>query len=130
MAKQSSLLGGLPKRAEKARARAEKMLRSAWKQALDALPPRPRKAVKDVTARLEKATTQLQRRRDRAFKEVNARRDRLVSDVEHRAAKVVKPLVRRLDVASRADVERLSKRINQLERQMHQKPRQQPVAAA
>jgi F0F1-type ATP synthase membrane subunit b/b' len=136
MAKQTSLLGELPKRVEKARARAEKIVGSAWKQTLDALPARPRKAVKDVAAQLERATTDFRRRRERALKEVTgalkearARRRNLVATFEKRAAAAVKPLVARLDVASRADVDRLARRISQLERRMHVKPVKESVAA-
>lgn len=131
MAKQTkSLFNGLPKRVQKARTRAEKLLGSAWKQALDTLPTRQRRAVKDVTARLEKATTELQRHRTRALKEVTAQREQLVARVEHRAAQAVKPLARIVDVASRSDVERLSKRISQLERRVQQRPKHEPVAVA
>lgn len=136
MAKQMSLLGELPRRLQKARARVEKIVGSAWKQALDSLPPRPRKAVKEAAARLERATADFRRRGDRAFKEVagslkeaRLRRKNLVATLEKRAIAAVKPLVARLDVASRADVDRLSRRITQLERRLHAKPVKESVAA-
>ena len=40
--------------------------------------------------------------------------------MEKRAAKAVKPVVDRLDVATRSDVERLSKRLTQIERRLKQ----------
>jgi hypothetical protein len=123
-----SLLNGFPKRVQKARVRAEKLIGSALKQAVEALPSRPKKAFKDVTAQIEKATTDLQKRQTRALKEVTARGERLVATVEKRAVAVVKPLVARLDVASRSDVERLSKRVSLLERRVGPKARQSVAA--
>jgi polyhydroxyalkanoate synthesis regulator phasin len=41
-----------------------------------------------------------------------------VATVEEQAAAVVKPIVARLDVASRADIDRLSKRVSQLEKRV------------
>ena len=129
MAKRASLLGELPKRVQKVRARAEKVFESAWKQALEVMPVSSRKTVKDVTAKIERRAADFQRRGERALKEISARRDRFVATVEKRAVEVVKPLVVRLDVASRSDVERLSRRIGQLERRLHVKSVKESVAA-
>ena len=142
-AKSTSLFETFPKRVDKARTRAEKLIGSAWKQAVEALPTQPRKALKDATAQIEKVTVAVQKRQARALKdvtaqigqvtaavqkrqkrvlkEVTARRDRLVATVEKQAVAVVKPIVARLDVASRTDVDRLSKRVSQLEKRVGSK---------
>jgi hypothetical protein len=62
------------------------------------------------------------------LKEVTARRDRLVATVEKQAVAVVKPIVARLDVASRSDIDRLSKRVSQLEKRVKPKARQAVAA--
>lgn len=118
-AKSTSILGQWPKQVDRTRVRAEKLA----KRALDLLPKNSRKMVKDVTSRVEKATRDLQRRSERAMKDAEAQRKKLVSAVERGAADVVKPLVDRLDIASRADVNRLSRRIAQLERKVQQQTR-------
>lgn len=148
--KSTSLFEGLPKRVDKARTRAEKIIGSALKQAVEALPSQPRKALKDATAQFEKVTAAVQKRQARALKdvtaqigqvasavqkrqarvlkEVTARRDRLVATVEKQAVAVVKPIVARLDVASRADVNRLSKRVAQLEKRVSGRSKQAAAA--
>ena len=148
--KSTSLFEELPKRVDQARTRAEKLIGSAWKQAVEALPSQPRKALKDATAQLEKVTLAVQKRQARALKdvttqigqvtaavqkrqkrvlkEVTARRDRLVATVEKQAVAVVRPIVARLDVASRSDVARLSKRISQLEKRVGGKSKQAVAA--
>lgn len=148
--KSTSLFEAFPKRVDKARSRAEKLIGSALKQAVEALPSQPRKALKDATAQLEKVTVAVQKRQARAFKdvtariesvttavqkrqkrvlkEVTARRDRLVATVEKQAVAVVKPIVARLDVASRTDVDRLSKRVSQLEKRVGGRAKQAVAA--
>lgn len=148
--KRTSVFEGIPKRVDKARTRAEKLIGSAWKQAVEALPTQPRKVLKDATAQLEKVTVAVQKRQARALKdvtaqieqvaaavqkrqkrvlkEVTARRDRFVATVEKQAVAVVKPIVARLDVASRTDVDRLSKRVALLERRVTPKSKQAVAA--
>ena len=120
-----SVFDEFPKQVEKARLQAEKLAQRTWKQALELLPARPRKAVKDATARFEKVSVDFQKRSEKAMKQMNDRGKRLVSTFEQNAVRAVKPIVSRLDVASRTDVDKLSKRITQLERKVQQK---RPVA--
>ncbi len=120
----------LPKRVEKIRTRAEELIRRTWREALAMLPPRPRKAVKDAVARVEKAAAELDRRRERALKAVDRQRKDLVARVEDRAVGAVKPLVHRLEVASRHDVEMLSRRVARLEHRFERQAKRERVAAA
>ena len=120
----------LPKRVEKIRTRAEEMIGRAWRETLALLPPRPRKAVKDAVARVEKAAAELERRRERAVKAVERQRKDLVARVEHRAVGAVKPLVHRLEVASRHDVEMLSRRLSRIEHRLARQPKRERAAAA
>lgn len=129
-ARKRTILGDLPKRFEKAQTRAEKAINRTWKAALDLLPATPRKTVKSFGTRVEKAAKGFDRRRRQALKRVDSRRKNLVSDLEKRATGAVKPLVDRLDVASRRDVERLNRRIAQLERRVARQTTTKHAAAA
>lgn len=131
----------LPKQLRQARTRTEKLVNRTWKQALDLLPAGPRKRVKSAVARVDKAATNLQKRVDkattrfqkrseRALKNARKRGESLVDRVETRAVEAVKPIVSRLDIASRHDVERLSRRVAQLERRVPRKPKTRQHAAA
>lgn len=119
----------LPKQLRQARARTEKMVNRTWKQALDLLPPGPRKRVKAAVARVEKAATNLQKRGEKALKNARKQGENFIDRVETRAVEAAKPMVKRLDLASRHDVERLSRRVAQLERRYSRKPKQHAAAA-
>jgi hypothetical protein len=118
----------LPKQLRQARARTEKLVNKTWKQALELLPAGPRKRVKTAAARVEKRATDLQKRGERVLKNARRQGENLVSRVETRAVEAMKPIVRRLDIASRNDIERLSRRVAQLERRFSRKPKQAVAA--
>jgi polyhydroxyalkanoate synthesis regulator phasin len=146
VAKRRPVLGDLPKRVEKAQAEAEKRIRRGWKALMNAMPPRARKAAENLTARVEKAASRLEKRRIKALKRVekaatdlDKRRHKalkrvekqgkeLVASFESRAADAVKPLVDRMDVAKRSDLEKLSRRISQLERKVTRRPSHKAAA--
>lgn len=117
------LVAELPKRMERVRARAGRTFRRALKNALEALPMRTRRAVRDLTRRVEKTTAELDRRRKKAFKTVETRGRRLAGEIGERATAAGKTVVERLDIASRHDLERLNRRVAQLERRMVHRPR-------
>jgi len=125
---QKGLLAGLPKRAETVRNEVEKATRQAFERAIELLPPAPRKQVRDLTHRIEKAGTELQKRVERTRSDVEKRGERLVAAVAERAEKALTPVVRRFDVASRAEVDRLRKRIVALEKRAEHAPTAVPVA--
>ncbi len=118
--KKRSVFGTLPKAVDEVVGRAEKLLSETWDQALDLLPPRPRKTVKDVSARVAKARIELRKQGQAVLKRVDARRGRIVATIEKQAQQALKPIVRTLDVASRAELESLRKRLTQLERRIEQ----------
>ena len=126
--KRQSLFRDLPKRVEKVQARVEKVARRTWKSVFDALPPQARKALKRAATRVETEATKLDRRRERALERVEKQGRELFANVESRAASAAKPLVHRLDVASRRDVERLHKRLTQLERKLSQREKHKAAA--
>ena len=117
---QKGLLAQLPKRVTAARHDVEKVTRKAFERAMEWLPAAPRKQVRELTHRIEKAGTELQRRVERTRHEAEKRGERLVATVTDRAEKALSPLVRRFDVASRAEVDRLRKRVAALEKRTEQ----------
>jgi F0F1-type ATP synthase membrane subunit b/b' len=110
------LLARLPKRMEAVGRDVEKATRKAWEEVVEWLPPVPRKRVREFSHELERARTKLERRMERTRTEIEGRRDRLVTNLSHRAEKALAPIVHRLDIATRADVDRLRKRVAALEK--------------
>ena len=119
---QKGLLAELPKRAKGLRHEVEKATRRAFERAIELLPPAPRKQVRELTHRMEKAGTELQRRVERTRHDVEKRGERRVAVVTERAEKAFTPVVRRFDIASRAEVDRLRKRIAALEKRAVKRP--------
>jgi polyhydroxyalkanoate synthesis regulator phasin len=119
---------------------AERRLRNGWEDIVEMLPPGPRKAVKRLSAEVERVRQEWLKRSDRmvgdarkrakdfakgAEKRVRKSLDPLCKRIEQsvepmqkRLEKSIKPLMTRLDVASRKDIERLQRRLQQLERRV------------
>ncbi len=112
------VLARLPKRLETVRLDAEKSARRMWKETVDLLPPAPRKAVRRFTHEIERTTEDVRRRVNRARADLEKRGERLLKTATNRAEKAVAPIVHRLDLASRSDVDRLRKRVVALERRV------------
>jgi polyhydroxyalkanoate synthesis regulator phasin len=108
----------LPKRVNELQRTAEKQMRKTWERAVELLPPAPRKAVKQLTARVERTRHDLRKRGDKVVADMRKRADKLTADVQKRIERAVTPMTRRLDVASRAEVDRLHKRLHELERRV------------
>jgi len=108
----------VPKRLKATQHAVEKRVREGWAQAIDLLPPAPRKTVKRLTADVDRLRHDLRKRGDKTLADVRKRAEHLTADVEKRIKGVVAPLTTRMDVASRTDVERLRKRIEHLERRI------------
>jgi polyhydroxyalkanoate synthesis regulator phasin len=111
----------LPKRIGELQRTIEKETRKRWEEATDLLPAAPRKAVKRLTANVDRVRHDLVKRGDKLAADVRKRAERLGTDLQKRIEGVVTPLTHRLDVASRADVDRLRKRLHELERRMESK---------
>ena len=80
---------------------------------------------KTLWGRFDKALTVLERRGNRAVKAagksvaaVQVSLEKSVSRLERRAIAALRPMVRRLDIATHSDIEKLSKRVAQLERRL------------
>jgi hypothetical protein len=137
----------VPKRLQRVQAEAERVIGRGYKATLELLPAGSRKAVKELASQVEttagaltkrsqaalkamekqrkallgrvgKAVRTFERNRERAFARVEVQSNKLAAAVEHRAAQVVKPLVRRFDIAAASELEKLSKRLAQVERKL------------
>lgn len=118
----------LPKRVTELQRTVEKQLRKNWDRATDLLPPAPRKAVKRFTAEAERAREEFRKRGEKLVADTRKRAERLGTDMQKRIEAVVTPLTTRFDVASRAEVDRLRKRVHELERRIESQG--EPVHAA
>ena len=118
----------LPKRFTELQRTVEKELRKNWERATDMLPPAPRKAVKRMTANVERMQHDLQKRGDKLVADARKRAERLSTDVRKRFEEVVTPVTSRFDVASRAEVDRLRKRLHDLERRIETAGHSAPAA--
>ena len=97
---------------------------------LEALPTRTQKAVKNLTRQVEKQAADLERLRKRAIKTAETRRKRIASDIEARATKAGQTVVQSLNLASRSDVDLLSRRLAQLERRVKVKSARKTLTKA
>ncbi len=108
----------LPRRINELQRTVEKRVREGWEEAIGMLPPVPRKAVKRMEANVEKARHDLRKRGDKLITDARKRAERLTGEVQKRLEDAVAPLTHRLDVASRAEVDRLRKRLHEVERRL------------
>ena len=107
----------------------EKQVRENWERTVEFLPESPRKTVQQLTSDAEKAIANLRKRRENTLKDVRNRVVGISSDLRKRADGISKevqkqiegflsPVTDRFDLASRSDVDRLRKRVAQLERKI------------
>ena len=108
----------LPRRLGELQHTVEKQVRKNWDRATDLLPPTQRKAVKRFTADVDRAREDLRKRRDKMVADARKRAERFTVELQKRIERAVTPMTRRLDVASRAEVDRLHKRLHELERRV------------
>ena len=115
--KKAPTFGGVNLR--EAQGQAAKFLRNARKQVDRYLPETSRKSISQLQTRVERATKDIEKARDRALKQARTRVESFLGEVEKTAAGVIKPIVDRLDIATKGDVDRLRKRVNELEKRVH-----------
>ena len=117
----------LPRRLADLQRTAQRETRKRWDEMTDLLPPAPRRALKRLTTNVERAGQDLRKRSDRAVSEARKRAERLADEVQKRFEGTIQPFMSRMDVASRKDLDRLHKRLHELERRLEH-PRHQSSA--
>ncbi len=145
--KRGTVLAGLPEQLERVQAEAEEAVERGVNATIRALPPRARKAVRELGAQVDETAADLRKRGRAALRVIEKRReavaeqvDETVSRLEKRATRtlgrveresekwraalatgarrVLHDVLARFEVASTRDVERLAKRIATLERKL------------
>lgn len=118
----------LPVSLDDARTRAAEVLSGARKRVDSLLPAAQRKEIARLEARVARFQKDVTRARERAQSRAEGLARGLWTGVEKRAVAVVRPIVSRLNLASRGDVERLRRRIGDLERRFHETARTSTAA--
>ena len=108
----------LPRRVAELQKTMERRARKRWDDATELLPPAPRRALKRLTANVDRARDDLRKRGDKMVADARRRAERFTTDLRHRMETAIEPITKRLDVASRTEVIRLQKRVNELERRV------------
>lgn len=85
---------------------------------VDRLPDSPALAVEELRADLDKTRRDLTKRAEKAVREARVRAEAFAKTIRRQIEVSVAPVTRRFDVATRSDVDRLRKRIDQLERRI------------
>ncbi len=85
---------------------------------VDRLPESPALAVEELRADFDKTRRDLTKRAEKAVHEARARAEAFAKSLRRQIEVSVAPVARRFDVATRSDVDRLRKRIDQLERRI------------
>lgn len=85
---------------------------------VDRLPESPALAVEELRADLDKTRRDLTKRAEKAVREARVRAEAFAKTIRRQIEVSVAPVTRRFDVATRSDVDRLRKRIDQLERRI------------
>ncbi len=117
----------MPKRLAEMRKTARQRMRKGWEETMEMLPPVPRKALKRLTANVDRARHDLLKSGDRVVADARKRAERLAGEVQKRFESTIEPLMTRLDVASRKDIDRLQRRLHELERRVHSRHTSPPA---
>ena len=108
----------MPKRLSELSETAGKRIRKQWNETVEMLPPVPRKALKRLSANVDRARRDLRKSGELVVADARKRAQRLAGDVQKRLESTIEPFITRLDVASRKDIERLQRRLHDLERRV------------
>jgi F0F1-type ATP synthase membrane subunit b/b' len=97
---------------------AEALLRKTQKQAASLITKDQRKALDRLLGQATRLRDDLEKRAERAAKDLEARAERVRMTLEKEVSKRIDPLLRRLDLPSRKEIQALTRRVTQLERSM------------
>ena len=112
----SSALAGLQERMTRLQKDAEVLLRKTQKQAANLITKDQRKALDRLLGQATRLRDDLEKRAERAAKDLEARAERVRMTLEKEVSKRIDPLLRRLDLPSRKEIQALARRVTQLER--------------
>lgn len=98
----------------------EKLLGRVRKEAARLVSRDRRKALENLVEQANRLRADLQDRVERTVREIERRAERILSRFETQAEKSFGPIIRRLNLPSRADVEALGKRLASLEKRVEE----------
>lgn len=101
---------------------AERVLSRTRKQATGLISRDQKRALDRLMGEARRLRTDFEKRAQRAQKEVETRAERLLSGVESQLVKRLEPLLRRLDVPSRKEIQALARRVANMEKQLKPAP--------
>lgn len=117
-AKDNNALAALQERMARLQKDAEGILRKTQKQAANLISKDQRKALDRLLGQATRLRDDLEKRAERAAKDLEARAERVRLTLEKEVSKRMEPVLRRLDLPTRREIQALGKRIAQLERAM------------
>lgn len=121
-------LAALQDRMTRLQTDAEALLRKTQKQAANLIGKDQRRALDRLLGQATRLRDDLEKRAERAAKDLEARAERVRLTLEKEVSKRMEPLLRRLDLPSRKEMQSLAKRISQIERAL--KPRKSAAPAS
>jgi DNA anti-recombination protein RmuC len=95
---------------------AETLMRRTQKQAASLISKDQRKALDRLLGQASRLRDDLEKRAERAAKDLEARAERVRLTLEKEVSKRMDPLLRRLDLPSRKEIQALARRVAQLEK--------------
>jgi polyhydroxyalkanoate synthesis regulator phasin len=101
-------------------AEGEKLVARVRKEAGKLISKDQRKLFDSLVSQAQAIRVDIQKRTDKALKTIESRTEKVYARVESEAKKRIDPLVRRLTVATRHDIEILAKRLTALEKKIEE----------
>ena len=98
----------------------EKFFARARKEAGKLITKDQRKIIDGLVEQAKAIRDDIQKRTEKALKTVEARAEKILSQLDAQAKKHLSPLVRRLSLPSRHEVEQLAKRLSSLEKKVEE----------
>ena len=96
----------------------EKLLARARKEASKLISKDQRKVIENLLDQAKAIRDDIQKRTEKALKTLGSRAEKTLSQIETQTKKHLDPLVRRLSLPSRHEVELLAKRLSSLEKKV------------
>jgi hypothetical protein len=98
----------------------EKLITRIRKEAAKLVSKDQRKAIDSLVSQAKAIRADVQKRTEKALKSLETRAEKVYARVESEARKRVEPLVRRLPLPSKHDLELLAKRLSSLEKKVEE----------
>jgi ElaB/YqjD/DUF883 family membrane-anchored ribosome-binding protein len=102
------------------RSEGEKVFSQGLKEAQKLIGKDRQKVFKDWTGWAKAVRKDIHKRADGALKSLRSQADKLRSDLDSRARKSIEPIIRRLSLPTKHEVDQLAKRLSSLEKKVDQ----------